>query len=218
MHGGMPAIALTAFLLAIIPRPALAQAAAPVLPVSLVAAPLIRQATSYSCGAAALLSSLRYWQAYGGSEAGLYPLLETTPKDGTEPPKIAEGARRLGLRVRMRKNATLRDLRSGLHRGETVILDIQAWADASEARLSWKDRWEDGHYVVLVGMDDRFAYVMDPSIDGRYGYLPLDELSDRWHDYEDRHGPRQVYNHLAIFVKGKTPLHWSPPDELTRVQ
>src|SRR5271170_4429432 len=98
----MLSIALGALVITGVVGPARAQAAAPVLPATLVAAPLIRQATSYSCGAAALLSALRYWQAYSGSEAGLYSLLETTPKDGTEPPKIAEGARSLGLRVRMK--------------------------------------------------------------------------------------------------------------------
>jgi predicted double-glycine peptidase len=179
----------------------------------------VRQETGYGCGAAALLSTLKYWRAYSGSERSLYPMLETTPKDGTEPAKLVEAATRLGLRAALKTGARLRELKHALARGETVILDIQAWADKRVSGAAWRDEWEDGHYVVLVGMDRRNAYVMDPSSDGGYGWLPLEELLDRWHDYEDRHGFREVNQRLAIFLSGDSPLKKVPPaTPLVRVE
>jgi predicted double-glycine peptidase len=198
---------------------ALSASAQPSLPPAYLQLPVVHQETSYGCGAASLLSALKYWQAYSGSERSLYPLLETTPKDGTEPAKLVEAARKLGLRAELKSHAGLRDLKKALARGETVILDIQAWSDKRVSGSAWRDEWEDGHYVVLVGMDHRNAYVMDPSSDRGYGWLPLQELLVRWHDYEDRHGSREVNERLAILLSGKSPLKKGPPaDPLIRVE
>lgn len=190
--------------------------AAPVLPKDHLAVPLAAQAASYSCGAASLLSVLWYWKAYDGSETGLYARLETTPKDGTEPAKIVEAARSLGLKADLREGLTIDDLRLGLKAGDTIILDIQAWRDA-KSTMAWADTWEEGHYVVLIGMDKTNAYVMDPSAYGAYAYIPLEELEDRWHDYEDRHGAVRRYTRMGIDIRGKHHIE-SLPAPLIRVQ
>jgi predicted double-glycine peptidase len=187
---------LLALLLAAAPAPP------PRLPSLALALPLVRQQTGYSCGAAAMLSVLKYWRVFDGEEKSLYPVLQTTPKDGTEPSKLAEGARSFGLRAEWRQNLGFADLRAALARGDTPILDIQAWPDPGTEKASWRDDWDDGHYVVLIGMDGENAYFMDPSSDGKYAYIPLPELSDRWHDFEDRHGPAWRFEHLAVFVHG----------------
>ena len=186
-----------------------ASAAQPALPKGLLTLPLTRQATTYSCAAAALQSVLFYWQVYDGGETGLYPALETTPKDGTEPPKILEVAKSYGLEASLREHWTVPELREALKRGETVILDIQAWRETGSS-TPWKDDWEDGHYVVLAGMDAENVYLMDPSSAGAYAFMPLAELEDRWHDYEDRHGAVRRYDHLGIAIRGKKHLHRVP--------
>ena len=176
----------------------------PAVPADYLPLPVTVQETNYSCGAAAALSVLRYWRAYGGDERSLYELFGTTPKDGSPPQNITQGLRRLGLRAEMRESMTLEDLRAALRRGDSVILDIQAWRD--DENTPWAERWEDGHYVALVGMDERYAYLMDPSTPDRYAYVPLAELLDRWHDYEDRDGPVRRYVHLGIIARGERPL------------
>jgi hypothetical protein len=100
---------------------------------------------------------------------------------------------------------SLDDLRAALARGDTVILDLQAWHDPLREVIEkgWKEIWDDGHYVVLIAMDERFAYFMDPSTETGYVYVPLDELMDRWHDYEDRHGFVQRYYRLGLTIRGK---------------
>jgi predicted double-glycine peptidase len=175
----------------------------PDLPSNVLHVPIHRQEADYSCGPAALLSVMRYWRAFDGAERDLYDLLETTPRDGTEPVKIAETAAAFGLTVEMRTGMTTDDLRAQLARGKTVILDIQAWRTGSSARMPWEDVWEDGHYAVLIGMDAKYAYFMDPVLSDTYAYMPLDELPRRWHDYENRHGTTQRYFGLGIIMSGK---------------
>lgn len=172
----------------------------PALPARYLPVPLISQATDYSCGAAALLSILYYWRVYSKDEDELRRILHTTPNNGTHPAMIVRVARLLGLGAFMKENLTLVDLGHAIGRGDTVILDIQAWPDAEEAKKPWRDMWDSGHYVVLVGLDRERAYLMDPSVSDGYAYIPLEELSDRWHDYEMEAGVRREYRNLGIFI------------------
>jgi predicted double-glycine peptidase len=171
----------------------------------------VRQRTDYSCGPAALLSILKYWRAFDGDETALYGPLETDPKHGTEPAKLREVARRYGLRAEMRQGMVVGDLRRALAAGESVILVIQAWREGPSARLPWRDVWDDGHYVVLAALDEANAYFMDPSTPGAYAYIPLAELPERWHDYEDRHGPVERFHRLGLRIRGERPWAKTTP-------
>ncbi len=184
--------------------PSISGLSTPVIPADYQPVPVTVQETSYSCGAAAGLSVLRYRQAYAGNESSLYKLMDTRPKDGTPPEGIEKGLKHFGLQARIQENMTLADLRTALRRGDTVILDIQAWREDEDT--PWSQRWEDGHYVVLTSMDENYAYLMDPSTPGRYTYLPLPELLERWHDYEDRDGQKRRYLQMGIVVSGGKPL------------
>lgn len=177
-----------------------------VLPKDHLPVPPVRQAASHTCGAAALLSVLFYWQVHDGNEGGLYEKLQTTEKDGTAPESIVAAARHFGLKARARGGMSLEDLRAALRARETVILALQAWRDESKAGRPWRDEWEDGHYVVLVGMDESHAYFMDPAVPAGYAYMPLGELEERWHDYEDRTGKPRRYLHYGITIAGKKPV------------
>ncbi|MBI4368742.1 MAG: FAD-dependent oxidoreductase, partial [Elusimicrobia bacterium] len=185
---------------------------APRVPDNLLDIPFVRQATGYSCGAAALLAALYYWGDYSGKESDLYGLLQTNEENGTDVDKIVTGARSFGLQARAEENLAIEDLRLGLARGETMILMLQAWPDEGEPAKPWREMWENGHFVVLAGMDEHFAYVMDPTMTQSYAYMPLWELEDRWHDEEKREGNNAVrFNHLAIFIRGGKPNKTPPP-------
>ena len=177
----------------------------PSLPADALALPLVRQAAPYSCGAAAMQSVFLYWGVYDGGETGLYEMLGTRESDGTDPRQMAEAARGMGLRAELLEGMTVADLRARLAKGETVVLDIQAWSEGDPTPEDWTDNTEDGHYVVLAGMDALNAYVMDPSIAGAYGWFPLSELATRWHDYEDRGGVVWKNRGLGLAVSGGTP-------------
>ena len=167
--------------------------------------PITRQATYYSCGAAALMSLLYYWKVYDGTETDLYPLTQTNPDTGTSPSGIIETAEAYGLEASLLEHLEVSDLRQALFRGDTLILDIQAWP-LERPEVPWEEVWDEGHYVVLVGLDKNNVYVMDPSIGTSYGYIPIEEFLSRWHDYEIIDGKERPYYHSAISIRGENPV------------
>jgi predicted double-glycine peptidase len=169
------------------------------LPANALPVPAVRQQTGYSCGPAALVAVLRYWRKPVACEQDLYSALHTTPKDGTEPWMLASVAQQHGLEARFATGVTVDELRAALAGGATVILDLQAWQDK---KRPWASDWDDGHYVVLVAIDGERAYAMDPSSDRGWAWLPVGELVERWHDFEDRDGTRHEFVHAAVFVRG----------------
>ncbi len=177
--------------------------------------PLVRQAYPYSCGAAALLSVLYYYDRHQGPESSLYAALAMTESDGTQPERLVETATSYGLTAEFRQNVTSAEVRSALHRDEPVILDIQAWMD-DPTSVRWLETWNEGHYVVAVGMDDQNVYLMDPSVVAAYGYIPLDEFMDRWHDEAIITGKRVRFYRSAIFLTGEKPAQ-TYPQALQRV-
>lgn len=154
----------------------------PKLPEDVLRVPLIGQVRSYSCGPAALLGVLRYYQMFSGPESALYKPLGTHPDEGTLPEALAQTARSFGLLATVEQPMTLDGLRTALAEKKTVILELQAWAGSATRTRRWSKIWDDGHYVVLIGMDDYYLYFMDPSTGDAYTYLPIRELAARWHD------------------------------------
>jgi len=175
--------------------------------------PLVRQATEYSCGAAALLSVLYYWQVYDGGEVSLFKDLKTT-EDGTDPLEMAKFAKKVGLNTQLKESTTLADIEEGLAKGQTILVDFQAWPD--EPVNDYKTHWDSGHYAVVVGMDANRIYFMDPSVASGYGFLSREDFVERWHDFEIRKGKRVETLELAIFISGTNPLN-SYPTALTAI-
>lgn len=189
---------------------------APQLPSNYLPLPLVRQEKSFSCGPASLLSVLKYWINYAGTEMSLYAPLKTTKKSGTNPKNIVHVAKQMGLEAYYKEGVTIEELKETWVRGETVILDLQAWRTN---KTPWKYLWKDGHYIVFTGLDEENLYAMDPSVDDEYGYMPLNELYDRWHDFENENGVIWRNYQLAIFIKGKTPgLPFPAPEKLTLIE
>lgn len=166
------------------------------------------QETDYSCGPASLLSVLRYWNVYPGDEKGLYALLGTTPQNGTHPKHLEEGAQFFGLAAEMKENLTMEDLNAAVEKDVTVIVDLQAWSGAR--KNNWDYKWDDGHYVVYVGSHHNNAFFMDPSAEGNYAYIPIEEFLRRWHDYESGNGVMWRNRHLGILIHSKNGSHSVP--------
>ncbi len=176
--------------------------------------PDVRQGTGYSCGAAALQAVLAYWGT-AEREDRLIARLETAPERGTHPEDIVRVAREFGLEAELREGLEIEDLEAGLSRGDTVIVNLQAWRENND--LPWTETWEDGHYMVLLGADEHNLYFEDPSLLGSRGFIPIPECLDRWHDYEGGapfDASDRKYVRMAIFIRGDQP---APPPVLVKV-
>jgi predicted double-glycine peptidase len=172
------------------------------MPSNFVLVPVVTQRKDFSCGAAATLAILRYWDPDGYAnvdEATLYEPLQTTHARGTEPEPIVAYLRSAGLDATYRHtDVTVADLERAVDRHEPPIVDLQAWTDHP---TPYRETWDAGHYVVMVGYDDERLYFADPSTmtpDG-FGYLTRAELEERWHDLAGDHDER--VERMAIFVR-----------------
>jgi hypothetical protein len=156
---------------------------------------------------------LRYWRWETFShvdEGSLHRPMRTTESQGTEPEPMVEYMRDVvGLDAEYRYgDVTLAELERAVDAEQPPIVDLQAWRD--DAR-PWRDTWDAGHYVILVGYDAERLFVMDPSVltPGAYGFLPRAELDERWHDLAGMDERR--LDRMAIFVRGPG-AHWMPDE------
>jgi predicted double-glycine peptidase len=176
----------------------------------LVPVPLISQSQPWTCGAAALMATLVYFGVFDDAESSLVAELGTTPVDGTHVRDIVSVARRFGLTAEARTRLTLADLEAQLAGGAVVIAALQAWP--SRRVSDWRSDWDDGHYVVIVGVSRRRVYVMDPSVRTGYAYLTRDEFLRRWHDYDVEDDRVVVWDRLGIVIRGGPGLARYPAD------
>jgi len=150
-------------------------------PAHFIEMPLIRQATAYTCGCAATASVLNYWTNEEWPEMELAKILKADDKDGTRYREIADFGRRRGYKVDITQNTTLAQLFALIDKKTPPIVLLQAWPDKP---VDWKTDWDDGHYAVALGYDDKNVYFMDPSTTGHYTWIPHGEFMDRWHDID----------------------------------
>ncbi len=140
--------------------------------------PDVVQETDYSCGPSALVAVFAYFGILV-DEAQIIREAKTDPAVGAEVEDLADVARRHGLAAEPREGLTLAVLERELRARRPVIALIQA--HRGESNDCWEDDWEDGHYVVVIGIDARYVYVEDPVLDGQRGFIPRAEFVDRWH-------------------------------------
>lgn len=181
------------------------------LPPAAIRLPVVKQTTDFSCGAAATLSLLRYWRRdrYASiDETALHAALETTEARGTEPEPIARFLREAaGLEAVYRHgDVTLEQLVCAVDARHPPLVDLQAW---NETPRPYREVWDAGHYVVMIGYDDEHLFFMDPSVltPGEYAFLPRAELEERWHDLSGEEDVR--LERMAIFVRGDAEP-WTP--------
>nr|WP_319537460.1 C39 family peptidase [uncultured Methanospirillum sp.] len=176
--------------------------------------PEVIQSTRYSCGASSLQAVLRFW-GFCVEERDLMTRLETSPGRGTDPEKIVSIASSYGLDAYLLQQVTTKDLTESLKQGVPVIVIAQAWNGYEENGIwvtvdpdRWDDVWNDGHYMVVIGIDSRNVYFEDPALLGTRGVIPIDEFLSRWHFRMGGEGPddpETTYIHPGIFISGKKP-------------
>ncbi len=167
-----------------------------------------RQSTEYSCGAAALQAVLRYW-GKDLEEPELIQLLHTSPETGTYVGDIVRVARGLGMKAEMKENVSLSDLQDSLKKGIPVIVCGQAWRSREDSDKSVQEDWEDGHYIVVLGMDKRYIYYQDPFIKRGKVFVTHQLFEKSWHNVRGKtSGDTKKQFHLGVFISGDSlPRH-----------
>jgi ABC-type bacteriocin/lantibiotic exporter with double-glycine peptidase domain len=161
------------------------------------------------------MAALIYFGAFDEPESVLDSALAATPEKGIDPWSLAGEARKFGLDAEVRTEMTLEQLGAELGHGAVVILALQAWPSRPDTDPA--TGWEDGHYVVLVGLDARNVYAMDPSVRTGYAYLDRGAFVRRWHDYDVRNGRREAYQRLGVVLRGRRAMQ-RYPEAPTRIE
>ncbi len=164
-----------------------------------------RQSTEYSCGASALQMVLGYW-GRDVAETELMKLLQTTPEAGTYPEHIVRGARALGFEAQLKENLRLDEVAKFTADGKPMIALAQVWRSQSGSDRSVEEEWDNGHYIVVLGVDASYVYFQDPYIRMSKAFVPRKTFEDHWHHVmagDLVRNPKMT--HLGIFIDGGKP-------------
>jgi predicted double-glycine peptidase len=175
------------------------------LNLALFSMPDTRQSTEYSCGAAAMQAVLGYYGRDIGEE-DIREMLNTNEESGTYPDDIIRVAGALGLQAEYKENMTMADLESYVAQGIPVIVDCQAWRSVSQYNESWADTWYNGHWLVVIGIDENNVTLEDPYILGDRGFMPREEFEARWHNVrglDETDTGKQI--HMGVAIRGEMP-------------
>ena len=167
-----------------------------------IAVPDVTQTEDYSCGAAALEAVCKFYGVGKEDDWDYVRALGMDPRVGSHPFQIRRVAKRYGFHVRDKEKMTLKELRSHLQKRHPVLLMIQAWGEEKGGKKrrwmeSYKDIWSEGHWVVAIGYNRRGIFFEDPSLQAVRGYIPNNELDERWHDV----GPHNAhFDHFGMAI------------------
>ena len=162
-----------------------------------------RQVTEYSCGACALQAVMSYW-GKNVDERELMKVLQTTSEEGTYPENIVRGAQALGFEAEARDHLSLEEVERFTAGGAPMIALVQAWRSENAAPDSAAEDWDNGHYVVVLGVDKDYVYFQDPYARMSKAFMPRDTFVDHWHQVmggDLKKNPKLMQ--LGIFVRGE---------------
>src|SRR6516164_10023078 len=162
-----------------------------------------RQVTEYSCGACALQAVMSYW-GKNVDETELMKVLRTTSEEGTYTENIVRGAQALGFEAEARDHLSLDEVVQFTAGGDPMLALVQAWRSEKAASASAAEEWDNGHYIVVLGLDKDYVYFEDTYARMSKAFMPRDIFLDHWHQVmggDLKKNPKLMQ--LGIFVRGK---------------
>lgn len=129
------------------------------------------------CGPASLKIVLDYYGLVK-NEQELAELTGTTRDLGTDDKGIARAAESLGFKVLIKNESNLSNIEEWLNKGVPVIVDwfTRGREDYPPSEMA------DGHYSVVVGLDDNLIYLQDPETGG-LREISRDDFVKVWFDF-----------------------------------
>ena len=162
-----------------------------------------RQVTEYSCGACALQAVLSYW-GRDVNEEDLMKVLHTTSEEGTYPEDIVRGARALGFEAEAKHHLSLDEVEHFTAHGDPMIALAQVWRSEKNSPGAASEDWDNGHYIVVLGVDRDYVYFQDPYARMSKAFVPRRMFMEHWHQVmggDHKKNPKLMQ--LGIFVRGK---------------
>ncbi len=129
------------------------------------------------CGPATLKMVLDYYDVQK-TEEELAALLHVDTEIGTSDQEIKQVAEQLGFQVEIKNFSSFEDIQKWLDKKTPVIVD---WFTKGRSDYE-EDSVADGHYSVVVGLDDQYIYLQDPEV-GRLRKISRDDFMSVWFDY-----------------------------------
>lgn len=113
------------------------------------------------------------------AEKKLAQLCGTNREFGTNVKKMEKVSKDFGFKFRIQDNSNFKEIEKWLKKGIPVIVD---WF--TRGRNDYNDSdVADGHYSVVVGLDDKYIYVSDPEI-GRVRKMEREKFLMVWFDFK----------------------------------
>lgn len=133
------------------------------------------------CGPASLKMVLDYYGVQK-SEEELAKMCKTTKELGTSNENLKEAAESLGFKVEIKDDSTFEDIHDWLNKKVPVIVDwfTRGRADYDDSDIS------DGHYSVVVGLDDKYIYLQDPEL-GKIRKIEKEDFMTVWFDFKGKY-------------------------------
>lgn len=133
------------------------------------------------CGPATLKMVLDYY-GVNKTEAKIAKLCGTRKDLGTNDKGIKEAAESLGFKVEVKNRSTFEDVKHWLDKEVPVIVNwfTRGRSDYPDSEVA------DGHYSLVVGLDEKYIYLQDPEIGG-LRKIAKDDFKKVWFDFTGKY-------------------------------
>jgi len=130
------------------------------------------------CGPASLKMVLEYW-GINKNEEEVAIACNRDPELGTDDVALKKAAESYGFRVEIENNSSFDSMQGWLDRRVPVIVN---WFTRGRSDYG-EEEVPDGHYSVVVGLDEEYIYLQDPEIGG-LRKLKRDDFMRVWFDFK----------------------------------
>jgi len=133
------------------------------------------------CGPASLKIVLDYY-GFEKTEKELAKMAGWNKDLGVDDKGIKKAAEKLGFKVKVKNNSSFKDIEKWIRMGVPVIVNwfTRGRTDYADSNIS------DGHYSVVIGLDDKFIYLQDPEI-GKIRKLDKENFMKVWFDFKGKY-------------------------------
>lgn len=147
------------------------------------------------CGPASLKIVLDYYSV-DKTEKALAKIAGWKKDLGVDDKGIKKAAQQLGFKVSIKNNSSFKDVQKWLDREVPVIVNwfTRGRNDYPESETA------DGHYSVVMGLDDKFIYLQDPEI-RKMRKLGREDFMRVWFDFKGKYiKPKELIIRQIIAV------------------